>query len=118
MAACTTMLPEVWKCFCTKGRNKQQDLNWLDHSIFVRSVEIGALGNNADAGHVERLINEIMTRQRCHEGCDKDKKPEVPFEAPPEWNTDPNPWGALAVAAGEAAAAVAEEYGWVLVFSF
>jgi RHS repeat-associated protein len=103
---------------CTKGRNIQQDKKWLERSIFVRSVEIGALGNRADAGHVERLIKEIVTLQHCHEECDKDKKPEVPFETPPEWNTNPNPWGAAAVAAAEAAAALAEEYGWVVVFSF
>ena len=103
---------------CTKGRNKQQDMKWLEQSILVRSLEIRALGNNADAGHIERLVNEIATLQHCHDECDKDKKPEVPFEVPPQWNTDPNPWGAAAVAAAEAAAALAEEYGWVVVFSF
>ena len=78
---------------CTKGRNIQQDIRWLEHSIYVRALEIGIKGNNADVGHVERLINEIVTLQHCHEECDKDKKPEVPFEVPPEWNTNPNPWG-------------------------
>ena len=61
---------------CTKGRNIAQDMNWLEHSIFVRSVEIDALGNNADAGHIDRRDAEVETLMRCHDECDKDKKPE------------------------------------------
>jgi RHS repeat-associated protein len=61
---------------CTKGRNLKQDISWLEHSIMVRGVEIGTRGNNADANHVERFIKEVITLARCHEECDKDKKPD------------------------------------------
>lgn len=66
---------------CTKGRNLKQDISWLEHSIMVRGVEIGIRGNDADEGHVKRFIDEVITLGRCHEECDKDKKPD-PKEDP------------------------------------
>ena len=52
---------------CTKGRNLANDIDWLSHSIFVRSVEIDALGEDADAGHIDRRDAEIEALERCHD---------------------------------------------------
>jgi hypothetical protein len=99
---------------CTNARTRERDIGWLEHSIFVRGVEIDALCKDADAGHIDRLDAEIATLKRCHE-CEK--KPDVEFEMPREWNTDPKP-AAGAAAAAAAAATLLEEYGWAVVFGF
>jgi RHS repeat-associated protein len=70
---------------CTKGRNIAQDTEWLEHSIFVRSVEIDALGKDADAGHIDRRDAEIEILVHCREECDKDKKPEPSPEDQGYW---------------------------------
>jgi RHS repeat-associated protein len=66
---------------CTKGRNIQRDIEWLEHSITVRQAEIFKLGREADLGHLDRLEAEIATLDRCYDKCDKDTKP-VPVPAP------------------------------------
>ena len=76
---------------CKKGRNKLNDMKMLEHSILVRSLEIGALlqaGEQPDSGHRVRLGLEIATWKRCKDECDKDKKPDPetqPFEIPESW---------------------------------
>jgi RHS repeat-associated protein len=61
---------------CTKGRNKERDIEWLEHSLNVRGAELERLGKDADAGHITRFDLEIEALERCKEECDKDKKPE------------------------------------------
>src|SRR5439155_15553319 len=70
---------------CTKGRNIRQDIAWLEHSIFVRSEELAELGKEADAGHINRLEDEIGTLERCQDECEKNKKPEPLPEEIPFW---------------------------------
>lgn len=82
---------------CTKGRNIEQDIEWLEHSIFVRSAEIDELGNDADAGHIDRLDAEIATLDRCNGGCDE--KPEPAPEPEPAPDSGPN-WKAVGVGVG------------------
>jgi RHS repeat-associated protein len=60
---------------CTKGRNIERDIVWLEHSIGVRWDEIERLGGDADAGHIYRLDAEVETLERCQE-CHKNEKPE------------------------------------------
>jgi RHS repeat-associated protein len=82
---------EGLEVLCTKGRNRASDMRMLEHSIFVRSLEIGALmqaGEQPDAGHRLRLTLELATWKRCKDDCDKDKKPDPdtdPFQIPEEW---------------------------------
>jgi RHS repeat-associated protein len=61
---------------CTKGRNIQRDIWWLQYSIAVRFVEIVREGKNADLGHIGRLVNEAITLKRCQDSCENEKKPE------------------------------------------
>jgi RHS repeat-associated protein len=70
---------------CTKGRYKQQDIWWLQQSIAVRFVEIVREGENADLGHIGRLVNEAITLKRCQDTCENEKKPE-PEPAPDNVN--------------------------------
>jgi RHS repeat-associated protein len=60
---------------CTRGRNKQHDIGMLDQSIFVRALEILVAGQDADFGHINRLVDEVATRERCKDRCG-DEKPE------------------------------------------
>ena len=75
----------------TKGRNIQLDIQWLQHSIEVRSIELQAFeeAGEADAGHIDRVNAKIATLERCQNECDKDKPdPETePFKVPPGWLT-------------------------------
>jgi hypothetical protein len=75
---------------CTKGRNIQQDIGWLQHSIFVRFMEIAREGDNADAGHIERLFWEAVTLANCKEMCKDQPKPQ-PKPVPDNVN-DQNWW--------------------------
>ena len=61
---------------CTKGRNQLNDIGWLEHSILVRSMEIDALGKDADIGHIMRRDNEIDTLKRCLECHEEKPEPE------------------------------------------
>jgi RHS repeat-associated protein len=73
---------------CTKGRNIQRDIAWLEHSIQIRMAEILKLGKDADAGHHDRLDAELATLAHCRSECDKDKKPDPetePFDVPDTW---------------------------------
>src|SRR5271156_4793980 len=54
---------------CTKGRNIQQDIGMLQQSIFVRFTEIVREGDNADLGHINRLVWEAITLAECQEKC-------------------------------------------------
>jgi hypothetical protein len=65
--------PQVSEVLCTDGRNIKSDINWLLHSIFVRYYEIASLGNNADAGHINRLIEEAVILKRCQDKCEGKK---------------------------------------------
>lgn len=78
---------------CTTGRNKQRDIWWLQHSIAVRFVELVREGENADLGHIGRLVNEGITLKRCQDSCENEKKPE-PEPAPDNVN-DENWWQIL-----------------------
>jgi RHS repeat-associated protein len=69
---------------CTQGRNISSDIEWLLHSIEVRSIEIEALGNDADLGHITRLENEIATLERCENSCDHKPEPEPEPEPAPK----------------------------------
>ena len=70
---------------CTKGRNLQQDIWWLQYSIAVRFVELVREGDKADFGHIKRLVEETITLIRCKDKCDGEKKPE-PEPAPDNLN--------------------------------
>jgi RHS repeat-associated protein len=61
---------------CTKGRNIQQDIGWLQQSIFVRFMEIVEEGDNADLGHINRLVWEAITLANCKEMCKDQPKPQ------------------------------------------
>jgi hypothetical protein len=51
----------------------------------VRFVEIVREGENADLGHIGRLVNEAITLKRCQDTCENEKKPE-PEPAPDNVN--------------------------------
>jgi RHS repeat-associated protein len=72
---------------CTRGRNKQQDIWWLQYSIAVRFIEIVRKGNNADLGHIERLVLESIALARCKGSCD-----EKPESEPPPDDVNENDW--------------------------
>jgi RHS repeat-associated protein len=74
---------------CTKGRNIQQDIGMLHQSIFVRFMEIVREGNNADLGHINRLVWEAITLAECQEKCKDQPKPQ-PEPAPD--NVNENNW--------------------------
>jgi RHS repeat-associated protein len=72
---------------CTKGRNKQQDISSLQYSIAVRFVEIVRKGENADLGHIKRLVLEVIALKRCQDTCENEKKPQ-PEPVPDNVNED------------------------------
>ncbi len=61
---------------CTDARNKERDIAWLQHSILVRSMEIDALGKDADSGHIGRRDDEIDTLKHCLECHEEKPEPE------------------------------------------
>jgi len=65
----------------------------LQHSIAVRFVELVREGNNADLGHITRVVGEAIALIRCKNECDGEKKPE-PKPAPDNVNED-NWWQQL-----------------------
>lgn len=70
---------------CTKGRNRAQDVQWLEQSTAVRALEIEVLGQDADAGHIDRLHAELATLERCKECEDEDKKKSPDIINVAEW---------------------------------
>lgn len=67
---------EGLEVLCTKGRNIQQDIGMLQQSIFVRFMEIVREGDNADLGHINRLVWEAITLAECQEKCKDQPKPQ------------------------------------------
>jgi RHS repeat-associated protein len=58
---------------CKKGRNKTRDKLWLMQSIAVRFTEIVREGENADFGHINRLVDEAITLAFCDDTCGGEK---------------------------------------------
>ena len=79
---------------CKKGRNIQRDKLWLMHSIAVRFVEIVREGDNADLGHINRLVNEAIRLTFCNDTCGNGNEKPEPKPAPDNVN-DQNWWQQL-----------------------
>ena len=62
----------------------------LHQSIVVRFMEIVREGDNADIGHINRLVLEAITLALCQEKCKDQPKPQ-PEPAPDDVNED-NCW--------------------------
>ena len=62
---------------CTNPRTRARDIEWLTHSITVRSAELERIAENADAGHILRRDAEMATLERCTQ-CEDEKPREEP----------------------------------------
>jgi RHS repeat-associated protein len=74
---------------CTEGRNIQQDIRMLQESIVVRFVEIVREGQNADLGHIRRLVLEAITLKLCKDSCGEEKPNPEPV---PDHVNEDNWW--------------------------